>query len=66
MYEVFKRTWWCFNEKWPNGLEPEAGEREHIDYFDTEDEAREYCQYHNKHSLPENNPLSLKFEFDSI
>lgn len=64
MYNVFKRTWWKTNPSWPDGLEPEAGEKEYVDYFYTEDEARDYCRYHNKNSLPEHNPLSLKYEFE--
>ena len=62
-YSVFTRTWWRFNESWPDGLEPHAGERTHVKHFDTEQEARKYCQYHNANSLPENNPLSFKYEF---
>ena len=46
-YSVFTRTWWKFNKTWPNGLEPFPGEKSYIKHFNTEQEAREYCQYHN-------------------
>ena len=62
-YSVFTRTWRKFNKTWPNGLEPFPGEKTYIKHFDTEEEAREYCQYHNANSLPEKNPLSFKYEF---
>ena len=63
-YRVFKRTWWKHNPSWPNGLEPEAGEKDYVEDFDTYDEAREFCQYNNANNLPEDNPLSLKYEFE--
>jgi len=47
MYRVFHRTWWEENPEWPNGLEPEAGFKTHIDRVATEEEAREMCQAWN-------------------
>lgn len=65
-YRVFTRTWWTFNESWPNGLEPCPGEKDYIEDFETESEAREFCQYNNANNLPDHNPLSLKYEYESI
>lgn len=62
-YRAFKRTWWKENPSWPNGLEPQMGEREYFEGgFDTEEEAREFCQEWNANNEP--GRLSLKAEFE--
>ena len=61
-YAIFTRTWWRENPSWPNGLEPEAGERTYIDTAETEDEARDICQDWNAAHDP--GRLSLKAEFE--
>jgi len=65
-YRCFKRTWWKENPGWPNGLEPEAGERTYFKNatFDTEEEARAFCQEWNEEHDP--GRLSLKAEFESV
>jgi len=63
-YKIFTRTWWRENSSWPNGLEPCPGEKKYIKTVDSYDEARNYCMNNNRHSLPENNRLSLKYEFE--
>lgn len=45
MYTCFKRRWWKSNPSWPNGLEPDAtGRKMRLATFDTESEARDFCQ----------------------
>lgn len=46
LYDVFIRTWWKENPAWPNGLEPQAGERSYLRGGRglTYVEAREMCQ----------------------
>lgn len=62
-YLAFKRTWWKENPSWPNGLEPCAGPRKYFDEeFETEDEAREFCQAWNARHEP--GSLSLKAEYE--
>lgn len=64
MFHVFHRTWWVESPGWPNGLEPEAGEKHTIDEVETEAEARALCQEWNA----ENDPgrLSDKAEYEEI
>lgn len=63
-YVVFNRTWWKENPAWPNGLEPEAGKKHyHGETFDTQEEARKYCQEWN--ARHEAGRLSDKCEFES-
>ena len=62
-YNVFIRTWWKNNPKYPNGLEPEAGEKEYIaEDLDTEQEARAMCREYN--STHDAGRYSLKAEFE--
>ena len=65
-YEIFYRSWWEFNPEWPNRLEPCAGEKLHIKFVDTEDQARAFCKLYNAERLPEINPLSFKYEYREI
>ena len=65
-YKVFKRTWWKYNKDYPNGLEPSAGPKKHVCYFNTEEEARNFCMHNNKNNLPANNTLSLKYEYTQV
>jgi len=65
-FRCFTRTWWRENPKWPNGLEPCAGE---VRYkrnatFETEAEAQEYCREWNATHDP--GRLSLKCEYEEI
>jgi len=66
MYRIFKRTWWRKNPNWPNGLEPCLGRKRTVKTVETQEEAREFCQLHNRISLPKSNPLSLKYEFEHV
>lgn len=61
-YNVFHRTWWRRNPDWPNGLEPEAGERHYIARGVTYEHARELCQEWNAAHDP--GELSDKAEFE--
>jgi len=64
-YEVFTRNWWKENKSWPDGLEPDGGARKHhIGYFDTEDEARTFCQESNKRRPSSWLRLSRKYEYE--
>lgn len=63
-YITFTRTWWKHNPSWPNGLEPEAGEKTYYDEYETIEEAREACQAWNEENDP--GQLSLKMEFERI
>ena len=63
MYRAFKRRWWRDNPEWPNGLEPYAGGRKtHLAYFDTEEEARQFCREWNDSHDP--GRYSIKAEFE--
>ena len=63
-YKVFTRTWWTENPAYPNGLEPCAGPKTYKRrVFDTEQDAREYCQLWNDQNPP--GRLSCKMEFES-
>ena len=68
-YRIFKRTWWKENPSWPNGLEPEAGERHYVrGRFETEEEARAECRRLqrelNKTMTKQERRLSLKYELE--
>jgi hypothetical protein len=63
-YRVFTRSWWKENPEYPNGLEPHAGPKRYKRaVFETEQEAREYCQEWN--DLNAGGRLSVKMEFES-
>ena len=64
MFKTFTRTWWKENPSWPNGLEPEAGERTYLKRFYDEAEAREFCQEWNDAHEP--GRLSLKCEYEEV
>ena len=64
-YQVFTRTWWKENPEWPDGREPCIGHRHyHPHRFETEQEAREYCQDWN--ATHEAGRLSRKCEFEEV
>ena len=63
-YIVFTRTWWRWNENWPDGKEPHAGEKSFVKGFNSEGDAQEFCQFQNS-QLPVTNPLSFKYEYTS-
>ena len=67
-YTTFKRTWWVYNPSWPDSLEPGAGEKLDIEYWDTKEDARDHCQYMNADStnFPVPNTYSMKYEFDKV
>lgn len=63
-YRAFTRNWWKDNPSWPNGLEPQPnGRRSYFPReFNTEDEAREFCQKWNREHKP--GRYSNKAEFE--
>jgi len=61
-YNVFHRTWWTENPKWPQGREPGAGERYYIEENVTYLQARKLCEEYN--STHEPGFLSDKAEFE--
>jgi hypothetical protein len=62
-YSVFTRTWWKENPSWPNGLEPEAGEKTYLEEgLNTEAEARAIAKEYNATHDP--GRLSEKAEFE--
>ena len=68
-FEVFSRTWWKYNDKWPNGLEPCMGRSTHICFTETAEQAREQCRlwhiYHGKWTRRDLE-LKRKAEFRAI
>jgi len=63
-YQVFTRTWWKRNPRYPNGLEPSMGRKYTIGQVATEEEAREMCkEYNTAHEAGE---LSRKAEYQEI
>jgi len=61
-YDVFHRTWWQENPSWPNGLEPEAGERHYLAHDVSYKVARAMCEDWNDNHEP--GRLSDKAEFE--
>jgi len=61
-YEVFSRNWWRIE----NGQRvPDAGaDKTHIDYVDTQEEARAICKEYNDEN--EEGILSNKAEYQSV
>lgn len=63
-YRVFNRSWWMENPAWPDGLEPCMGKKHyHRKAFDTQEQARKYCQDWNR--THKAGRLSNKCEFES-
>ncbi len=63
-YRVFIRSWWKENPAWPNGLEPEAGEKTYLAKgIASEEQARELAMLWNATHEP--GRLSLKAEYES-
>lgn len=62
-YAVFTRSWWKENPAWPNGLEPEAGERTYLETgIEREVDARAMCKEWNAAHEP--GRLSVKAEYE--
>ena len=63
-FDVFHRTWWKENPGWPNGLEPQAGEKHYLRGGRglTREDAIEMCEDWN--SQHEAGRLSDKAEFE--
>lgn len=59
---VFTRTWWTENASWPNGLEPNAGNKHYLAHGVTEAEARTICKQYNDSHEP--GRYSCKAEFE--
>jgi len=66
MYYCFVRNWWKKNDKWPGGLEPDAGARKTTiaKNIPTEEEARAICKRYNDSHKP--GKLSRKAEYSEI
>jgi len=65
-FRVFHRTWWKYNTKWPNGLEPCVGRSRTIGFAETETEAREMCSDWNaQYKTCTQIELSDKAEFEN-
>ena len=62
LYNVFVRTWWSYNTKWPGGKEPSPGKRRYLKRRVTYAEAMDICSAYN--STHEPGPLSKKCEFE--
>jgi len=62
MYEVFRRNWW----KIENGkrVPDPSADSFHIDYADSEKEAREMCKEYNEEN--DEGELSHKAEYRSV
>lgn len=63
-FRVFTRTWWTENPSWPNGLEPEPGEKKYFATASTEEEARAIAREYNATHDP--GRYSEKAEFESV
>ncbi len=67
MYKIFTRNWWKENPSWPEGLEPYAGGRKTtIKFVEKEEEARSFCEEHNKHRPSSWMRLSRKYEYMKV
>ena len=64
MFAVFIRDWWRENPSWPNGLEPEMGEKSYIATVKTEAKARAIAQEYNRTHDP--GRLSRKAEYEKV
>lgn len=62
-YQVFTRTSWKHNPKWPNGREPHMGRKKVLGYAETLKEARKMCKEWNDNNPP--GPLGRRAEFTS-
>lgn len=66
-FQVFTRTWWKINSKWPNKLEPQMGRKTIIGYYDTREQARQKCSEINAAlEADKSNKLGRKAEYTSI
>ena len=61
-FDVFHRTWWKANPSWPNGREPQAGERHYIAHGVTRAEALELCAGWNENN--DEGTMSDRAEFE--
>lgn len=65
MYNVFTRTWWRYNPKWPNGLEPHLGTKTYIAKdVASEEMAQEICCEYNDNN--DAGRLSRKAEYEGV
>lgn len=62
-WRVFKRYWWRLNKDFPGGREPALGNKQHIRFFDSKKEARDFAIEYNRTSRP--GRTSIKAEFES-
>ena len=62
-YKVFTRNWWKEED---GKLVPYVGQKKHIDYFNTENEAREFCQAANTKRPASWHKLSRKYEYTKV
>ena len=46
-YQVFTRTSWKANSKYPGGKEPCVGRKRNLGHVGTEEEVREMCREYN-------------------
>lgn len=63
-YNVFTRTWWKINPRYPSGLEPSAGKKHYTAKGVTWAEARQLCKDYNDSHAP--GKLSRKAEFEAV
>ena len=61
-YDVFHRTWWCYNKDWPQGLKPQLGIKHYIQQHLIYTDAVALCKKWNDEHKP--GPLSDKAEFE--
>lgn len=64
LYNVFHRTWWKSNPKWPKGLEPNLGKRTYIARKVSWEVARAIASEYNTTHKP--GKLSRKAELEAI
>ena len=61
-WRAFRRYWWKPNKDSPGGREPALGNKQHLQYFDTKKEARDYCIEWNKGRRPGRTGIKAEFE----
>ena len=65
MIQVFTRTWWKENPKWPDNRKPSIGRKKILHYVETVEEAQKICDEWNRNNaeLPSNKKLGRMAEF---
>lgn len=61
-WRTFVRSWWKENPAYPDGLEPQVGDKEYMESYATEYQARKACQDYNATHDP--GRLSYKMEYE--